>query len=513
MVGLARQAIDYDLLVIGGGINGVGIAYDASGRGLKVCLCEMGDLAGATSSCSSKLIHGGLRYLEQYEFRLVREALAERETLLKMAPHISWPLSFHLPHQSELRPAWMVQLGLFLYDHLSRRNTLPGSRRISPNANSPLQDTFETVFEYSDVWVDDARLVLLNAQGVRERGGVIYTRTKVVSGFRSNNVWHITLEDLLTGKITEVTSKSLVNAAGPWVADVLTGLSVTSEKRVRLVKGSHIVVPAVYQGAQAYILQNKDKRIVFVIPFLENYSLIGTTEVEYSGNPLLAACSEHEREYLCQIVNDHFKSTTSVKDIIWEYSGVRPLFEDDSSDARTVTRDYSFELNDDNGMTPLLSIFGGKLTTYRKLAEHAMNRLAIYFPKATGEWTKESLLPGAVKTEKYLVNVKESFPWLPEQIATRYVYSYGALVHELLDGVTCIGDLGIDFGAGLFQCEVDYLINKEWVMEVDDLLWRRSKLGLSLSPQESDVLADYIRSNVQRALSTGMLNRINQAHV
>ena len=505
---VAEQAADYDLLVIGGGINGAGIAYDAAGRGLNVCLCEMGDLAGATSSSSSKLIHGGLRYLEQFEFRLVREALAERETLLKIAPHITQPMSFHLPHQSTVRPAWMIQLGLFLYDHLGRRNTLASSRRIRPDAGSPLKSSFHTVFEYSDAWVDDARLVLLNALGAREHGGVIYTRTRVVSGYRKNDLWHIGLEDLLTGKTREITARSLVNAAGPWVTEVLSGLSEKSANKIRLVKGSHIIVPAIHQGDQAYILQNKDKRVVFVTPFLGKYSLIGTTEVEYSGDPSKATCSDEEREYLCQAVNDYFRRTISVEDIIWEYSGVRPLFEDEASDARTVTRDYAFELEDKNGKAPLLSIFGGKLTTYRKLAEHAVWRLSRYLPMEAGCWTGNRLLPGAQPVDQCLLELRKNYPWLPDAVATRFAHSYGSLAHEFLGEVFSVQELGIHFGAGLYQCEVDYLIHKEWVVEGDDLLWRRSKLGLFLSAEESGVLVDYIRSSVQRALSTGMLNRL-----
>lgn len=505
---LGGTKTDFDLLVVGGGINGVGVAYDAAGRGLNVCLCEMGDLAGATSSSSSKLIHGGLRYLEQYEFRLVREALAEREVLLKMAPHITRPLRFCLPHQSGLRPAWMIQVGLFLYDHLSMRSTLMRSQKVRLDNRSPLKSSFKTGFEYSDVWVDDSRLVLLNALGLRERGGAIFTRTKVVSGFRRNDLWNIGLEDQLTGKTKEVTSKALVNAGGPWVSDVLNVLSKKSDKRVRLVKGSHIVVPGIYQGDQAYILQNDDKRVVFVSPFLGDYSLIGTTEEEYNGDLGAAVCSEQEREYLCRVVNNHFKNTISVEDIIWEYSGVRPLCEDQSNDARTVTRDYVFELEDENGKAPLLSILGGKLTTYRKLSEHAMNRLASYFPVATGAWTQNSLLPGAVQMDRCFQKISQRYPWLPVFVASRYAQSYGSLTYQFLGGMNSISDLGIDFGAGLYQCEVDYLICKEWVIEVEDLLWRRSKLGLSLNAEESCVLADYIESCVQKALVKGTLNRI-----
>lgn len=508
MFQLAEQATDYDLLVIGGGINGVGVAHDAAGRGLRVCLCEMGDLAGATSSSSSKLIHGGLRYLEQYEFRLVREALAEREVLLKIAPHISLPLRFYLPHQPGLRPAWMVRLGLFLYDHLSNRNTLADSRCLKLDGNSPLKSSFKTVFEYSDAWVDDARLVLLNALGLREHGGTVFTRTKVVSGFRRNDHWHIGLEDRLTGRTEEVTSRALVNAAGPWVTDVLDGLSKTAGKTVRLVKGSHIVVPKVYQGDQAYILQNYDKRVVFVTPFLGDYSLIGTTEVEYKGDPKAVHCSAQEREYLCRVVNDHFKNSISIDNILWDYSGVRPLCEDKSSNARTVTRDYAFELEDENGKAPLLSIFGGKLTTYRKLGEFAMDSLAGYFPMATGAWTKSCLLPGAQAIDECLQELGQRYSWLPESMAIRYARSYGSLAYQFLDGVCSISDLGMDFGSGLYQREVDYLIHNEWVLKVDDLLWRRSKLGLSLSTEESCVLADYIESSVQRVLAQGTLNRI-----
>ena len=479
----------YDVFVVGGGINGVGIAVDAAGRGLNVGLCEMGDLAGATSSASSKLIHGGLRYLEHYEFRLVKEALAEREVLLNMAPHIACPMRFCLPHRPQLRPAWMIRAGLFLYDHLSSRSTLPGCKSVYFNENSPLKSDFSKGFEYSDAWVDDARLVVLNAMDLRERGGKVFTRTRAVSGHRKDGVWTVGLVDQITGAERKIQTKALVNAAGPWVTQFIQNdLQQTTPRKVRLIKGSHIILPRIHEEERAYILQNDDQRIVFVIPWLDRFSLVGTTDVEYHGDPRAVDCSEHEKEYLCRVVNQHFKEQVSLKDIIWNYSGVRPLCEDESSDPQAVTRDYTFEMADEAGKAPLLSVFGGKLTTYRKLAEHAMNQLVRYFPEAGDAWTKSNRLPGAQAYRECYEQLMTRYPWLPEEIGERFSKSYGSLSFRLLAQSNSVEDLGCHYGGGLYQAEVDYLISNEWALSVEDIIWRRSKLGIYLDSSAQEML-------------------------
>jgi len=363
-----------DLIVIGGGINGAGIAADAAGRGLSVLLLEAQDLACATSSASSKLIHGGLRYLEHYEFRLVGEALSEREVLLKMAPHIISPLRFRLPHEPHLRPAWMIRAGLFMYDHLGKRVSLPASRGLRFGPESALKPEMTRGFEYSDCWVDDARLVVLNAQEVERHGGQVRTRTKVTRARRVDGLWHVEAEDALTGETHRWQAKGLVNAAGPWVRSFFDeGLSLPSPYGIRLIKGSHIVVPKVHNEPQAYILQNQDHRIVFVIPWMDEFSIIGTTDMEYHGDPRHVSINDDEVDYLLDIYNRYFKKPLTRDDIVWSYSGVRPLCDDESDSPQAITRDYTLAIDDDHGRAPLLSVFGGKLTTYRKLAEHVKN--------------------------------------------------------------------------------------------------------------------------------------------
>ena len=489
----------YDAFVVGGGINGVGVAVDAAGRGLKVGLCEMGDLAGATSSASSKLIHGGLRYLEHYEFRLVKEALAEREVLLNMAPHIASPMRFCLPHRAQLRPVWIIRTGLFLYDHLSARSTLPGCQSVDFNNLSPLKTNFKKGFEYSDAWVDDARLVVLNAVSLRERGGDVFSQTKACAAQRKDGLWSIELRDQLTGMKREVSAKALVNATGPWVTRFIQeGLQEKSPRKVRLIKGSHIVVAKIHDEDRAYILQNDDQRIIFVIPYLGEFSLIGTTDVEYNGNPLTVRCSDEEKTYLCRVVNQHFKAQVHPEDIVWSYSGVRPLCEDESSDPQAVTRDYTFDLSDVSGKTPLLSIFGGKLTTYRKLAEHAVDKLASYFPETGSAWTAGSRLPGAQPVKQCRAQLKAQYPWLKNDICWRFCRCYGSLSFLILAQVKSIDDLGEYFGAGLYQVEVDYLMSNEWACSVDDIVWRRSKLGIYLDQSELDNLGAYIQTRLPR---------------
>lgn len=486
-----------DLLVVGGGINGVGIALDAAGRGLSVMLCEMRDLASATSSSSSKLIHGGLRYLEYYEFRLVREALAEREVLLRKAPHIMQPLRFRLPHQPHLRPAWMIRFGLFLYDHLAPRATLPGSRRIRFGAADPLQPGITTGFEYSDLRVDDARLVVLNAMAARDLGAEILPRTRCVQAQREGKVWRAQLRDEDTGRERIVNARALVNAAGPWVTDFhQQSLASPAPRKIRLVKGSHLIVPKLHDAPHAYILQNADQRIVFVTPYEERYSLIGTTDVEYQGSPADAQISAEEIDYLLAISNQYFRQQLTRADIVATYAGVRPLQDDEGKNAQAVSRDYTFELDGDQGKAPLLTVFGGKLTTYRKLAEAALQRLTPFFPEAGPTWTSEAVLPGGdfANQAELLAELQQRYPWLPAATARRLVRSYGTLSHRLLRGVNSLAEMGRHFGAGLYQREVEYLMTDEWARTAEDVLHRRTKLYLQLSAAEAEALDTFMQA-------------------
>lgn len=485
----------YDLAVVGGGINGVGIAADAAGRGLSVFLCEKDDLAQHTSSASSKLIHGGLRYLEHYEFRLVREALAEREVLLAKAPHLVRPMRFVLPHRPHLRPAWMIRAGLFLYDHLGKREKLPGSRGLKFGAGSPLKADIARGFEYSDCWVDDARLVVLNAMAARENGAHVHTRTRCVSARRSKVLWHIHLERA-DGTLLSIRARALVNAAGPWVAKFIKDdLKQKSPYGIRLIQGSHIVVPRLYEGEHAYILQNEDRRIVFAIPYLERFTLIGTTDREYQGDPAKVAISAEETAYLLDVVNRHFKQQIGEKDILRTYSGVRPLCDDESDDPSAVTRDYTLSLEAHPGEAPLLSVFGGKLTTYRKLAESALAQLAPFFPSAKPSWTASQPLPGGEQMDSQAELAEalcNRFGWLPDSLARRWAGTYGSRTWALLDGVQNLTDLGEHLGSGLYTREVDYLCREEWATGLDDILWRRTKLGLFMTPGQQERLAQYL---------------------
>ncbi|WP_165677418.1 glycerol-3-phosphate dehydrogenase [Metapseudomonas otitidis] len=490
----------YDLAVIGGGINGVGIAADAAGRGLSVFLCERDDLAQHTSSASSKLIHGGLRYLEHYEFRLVREALAEREVLLAKAPHIVRPMRFVLPHRPHLRPAWMIRAGLFLYDHLGKREKLPGSRGLRFGVGSPLQAGITRGFEYSDCWVDDARLVVLNAMSAREHGAHIHSRTRCVSARRSKGLWHIHLERA-DGTLLSIRSRALVNAAGPWVARLLKDdLKQKSPYGIRLIQGSHIVVPQLYEGEHAYILQNEDRRIVFAIPYLGRFTLIGTTDREYQGDPAKVTITEEETRYLLDVVNQHFKKQISADDILRTYSGVRPLCDDESDDPSAVTRDYTLALDAHPGEAPLLSVFGGKLTTYRKLAESALAQLAPFFPSMGGSWTAAATLPGgeSMDSQEALAEALcERYGWLPNSLARRWAGTYGSRVWKLLEGVANLTDLGEHLGGGLYTREVDYLCREEWAQDAEDILWRRTKHGLFMTPGQQERLAQYLIHRAQ----------------
>jgi len=510
--------IETDLLIIGGGANGAGIARDAAGRGLKVVLCEKGDLASATSSASSKLIHGGLRYLETYEFRLVRESLLEREVLLRLAPHIAWPMRFVLPHDTSMRPAWLIRAGLFLYDHLARRRRLPSSSTLDLTrdpAGEPLRPDFARGFDYADCWVDDARLVVLNAMDAAERGAVILTRHECVSARPRDKGWRAVLQGP-DGDEVEVAAKVLVNAAGPWVSKVLGGvLGQNGPDRLRLIKGSHIVVPAIHGGSQAYILQNPDRRIVFAIPYQGRFTLIGTTDVAYEGDPKDARIDAGEVDYLCASVNRYFRKQTRPGDVVWSYSGVRPLHDEGAANAptasasfvnpSTVTRDYVFDLvGGSEGRPVLLSIFGGKITTYRRLAEHAMAKLGPHLGRAAGAaWTATRPLPGGDMPDgdfdAFLADLRRSLPGLPADLVARYARAYGTRCRVLLDGATTTAGLGQDFGAGLFEAEVRYLCAHEWAQTADDILWRRSKLGLEVGPEGRGRLEDWLARNVECA--------------
>jgi len=482
--------MEFDLLVVGGGVNGAGIARDAAGRGLSVLLVEQNDLASATSSASTKLVHGGLRYLEYYEFRLVREALEERETLLAMAPHIIWPLRFVLPHAHATRPAWLVRMGLFLYDHLGGRRRLPGSRGLGLKGaleGASLQPEYRKAFVYSDCWVDDARLVTLNAMDARERGAVVETRTKLVSARRIGTAWEARLQPE-NGPERLVRARAIVNAAGPWVSEVLSGaLNVARGSGTRLIKGSHIVVPRLFDGEHAYMLQNPDRRIVFAIPYEDRFTLVGTTDVAWDAPPGPARISGEEVDYLCQSLNRYFTKQTTAADVAWSYAGVRPLFDDHADNASAVTRDYVLEVDAPEGSAPVLSVFGGKITTYRRLADQALNRLAAFFPDAGPSWTRSAVLPGGdlpdLDRAALARTLRAEFPFLPEDMASRLARAYGTRARRILAGATNLADLGEAFGAGLHAAEVDYLTTEEWARTAEDILYRRSKLGLHL-PRE-----------------------------
>lgn len=499
---MTMQPEQYDVVIVGGGVNGTGIAMDAAGRGLKVLLCEMNDLASATSSSSSKLIHGGLRYLEHYEFRLVQKALAERESLLKNSPHIMWPMRFRLPHRPHLRPAWMIRAGLFLYDHLAKREMLPGSKSIRFDESGPLKPDIIKGFEYSDGWVDDARLVVLTAKKAQQCGAKILTRSKCVNAERGDKSWKITLRDMVSDVEETVSGKVIVNAAGPWVSKLFgETLSMPAPKMIRMVKGSHIVVPRLNREEEAYILQNEDERIVFVIPYEDEFSLVGTTDVEYEGDPRKARISPEETDYLLDIVNSHFIRQLKPSDVVWSYSGVRPLMDGEEENAQKASRDYSFEVNQEKGKAPLISVFGGKITTYRKLAEAATNKLCHFFPEASGHWTKTAILPGGDfdNQDNLAAALKQDFPWLPEAVLSRYVRTYGTTSRDILRGCTSVTDLGELFAGTLYEKEVQHLVENEWAMTSEDILWRRTKQGLYASASDVEALNAYLGNEIIEA--------------
>ncbi|OBV11605.1 glycerol-3-phosphate dehydrogenase [Erythrobacter dokdonensis] len=486
---------EFDLLVIGGGINGAGIARDAAGRGLSVCLVEKDDLAGATSSASTKLVHGGLRYLEHYEFRLVRESLIERERLLAIAPHIIWPLRFVLPHDAGLRPKWLLRLGLFLYDHIGGRKLLPPARGVDltrPPHAGVLEERLTRGFEYSDCWVEDARLVVLNAMDAAERGADIRTRTECTGLKRAREGWHARLKGP-TGE-QSVTARIVVNAAGPWVDQVLArAMPGRNAAHLRLVKGSHLVFPRLYEGEHCYIFQNRDGRIVFAIPYEGEFTLVGTTDVAFQGDPAGIAISPEEADYICNAVNEYLAADVSPDQAVWSYAGVRPLYDDQSASNSTVTRDYVFELDrgPDGQQPALLSIFGGKITTYRKLAEHALEKLAI----GGRSWTAQAPLPGgdvpALDFEGFVAAQAAIRPWLPGSMLRRLARAYGTRMTQVLGDARTLEDLGQHFGGELTAAEVIYLVRHEFARSAEDVLWRRSKLGLHMSADERAALAHW----------------------
>ncbi len=480
----------FDIAVIGGGINGCGIARDAVGRGWSVALCEQGDLGSGTSSASTKLVHGGLRYLEHFEFRLVREALQEREVLWGIAPHIIWPLRFVLPHHRGLRPAWLLRLGLFLYDHIGGRKLLPATitRRLDDGVLKP---EFTKGFEYSDCWVEDSRLVVLNARDAADRGAVIAPRTRCVSASREAGLWHLVLQ-AEDGFESHVHARALVNAAGPWVARVLGQvLRANTNAKVRMVQGSHIVVPRLYSHDRCYIFQNADNRIFFAIPYERDFTLIGTTDQDYQGDPADVHASEGEIAYLCAGASEYFRVPVTREQVVWTYSGVRPLYDDGASAAQEATRDYVLTLDAPEGEATALSVFGGKITTYRRLAEAALERLAPHLPKPHGlaaGWTAGAALPGGDFPREGFValvaRLQADHPWLAPATATRLARAYGTKAWLLLDGATCVADLGECHGADLTDAELRYLAAYEWASRAEDVVWRRTKLGLRLTPPQ-----------------------------
>jgi len=510
----------FDLFIIGGGINGAGIARDAAGRGLDVGLAEMGDLASATSSASTKLFHGGLRYLEYFEFGLVRKALVEREVLLSAMPHISWPMRFVLPYHADMRfeaetptskllslfmpwmkgrrPAWLIRLGLFLYDHLGGRKILAGTTTLELEGTpegAPLNPKFQRAYEYSDCWVEDARLVMLNARDAEARGAEIMTRARVTRAERVDDLWQITVE---RGGATEVfQARTLVNAGGPWVADIIRDVAhVASTETVRLVRGSHIVVPRLYDHDKCYFFQGEDGRIIFAIPYETDFTLIGTTDLDHAGDLSEAQCSDEETAYLCRFASTYFVTPITPDQVVWTYSGVRPLYDDGASSATAATRDYVLSL-DQNGPL-LLNVFGGKITTYRKLAEKALEKLRVGFPDLPGDWTAGVAMPGGDfpvdGVADLISDLQTDYPFLDARWATRLIRAYGTEARDILSDATSAADLGQDFGATLTETELRWQMAREYAVTAEDVVWRRSKLGLRLSADQIAAIDSFMRA-------------------
>ena len=516
-----------DLFVIGGGVNGCGIARDAAGRGLTVTLAEQGDLAQGTSSASTKMFHGGLRYLEYFEFHLVREALQERETLLVAMPHISWPMRFVLPYSPGMRfesdtptsrllgfvmpwmkgrrPAWLIRLGLFLYDTLGGRKILPGTRRLdlqTDPAGRWLQPGFGRAWEYSDCWVQDSRLVVLNARDAGARGARILTRTKVISARRAAAHWEITAEGP-HGRETHL-ARALVNAGGPWVGEVIRDVAhITSTEGVRLVRGSHIVTRRLYDHDRAYFFQGTDGRIIFAIPYEDDFTLIGTTDKDHQGSPADVRCTDEERDYLCAFASRYFAKPVTPDDVVWSYSGVRPLYNDGAKSATAATREYvlSLDTGADHKAPPLLNVFGGKITTYRRLAENALAKLVPFFPQAGADWTARVALPGGDfphdGVADQVARLRAGFPFLTHAHAARLIRTYGTEASEMLAGATRPEDLGPDFGATLSGAEVNWLITREYAREAADILWRRTRLGLHMTEDQITALEAFMAKAAQ----------------
>jgi glycerol-3-phosphate dehydrogenase len=516
-----------DLLVIGGGINGCGIARDAAGRGLSVVLCEKGDLAGATSSASTKLFHGGLRYLEFFEFRLVREALIERETLLRAMPHISWPMRFVLPYHKDMRfesntptsrllslflpwmkgrrPAWLIRLGLFLYDNLGGRKILPATSTLNLSGaveGAPLQSRFAKAYEYSDCWVEDSRLVVLNARDAQARGAQIHTRAEVVAADAEDGIWRVTVKTEYETKTFR--AKMLVNAAGPWVGDVIHGkLRLNSRENVRLVRGSHIVTRKLYDHDKCYFFQGTDGRIIFAIPYEQDFTLIGTTDAEHDDPSRAPFCTDAERDYLCDFASQYFERPVTKEDIVWTYSGVRPLYDDGASSATAATRDYTLKIDRSAG-APVLNIFGGKITTYRRLAESALEKIGTVLPLSKGTWTAGVALPGGDFAHDMvgamITDLQRDYPFLTDFWALRLVRAYGTEARAILGGAKTADDLGHDFGATLTEAEVIWLMTHEYARSAADVLWRRSKLGLRMDEGQAEALESWMTRHEDLAL-------------
>ncbi len=495
----------YDLLIIGGGINGTAIARDAAGRGLSVLLCEKDDLASHTSSASTKLIHGGFRYLEYYEFRLVRESLMEREVLLRAAPHIIWPLRLILPYDKGMRPAWLLRLGLFLYDNLGGRKLLPGTKTINlhkaPHKNS-LQSRLKKGYEFSDCWVQDARLVVLNAMDAKERGADIRTRTEVLSLDTSNGKYQA--EILENGQANTVIAKAVINSAGPWVEQVLYKLKRNQTSAgLRLVKGSHIVTKRLYEGDHCYIFQNADDRVIFAIPYEQNYTLIGTTDVPYVTGAGPVEINDEEINYLCNAASEYFTKPIIKDDVVWTYSGVRPLYDDQSENASAVTRDYVFKTEEFTEGAPFLSVYGGKITTSRRLAEHAMEKLSPYFTDEIGPWTRNASLPGGdilnTDFESFLEELKSFYSYIDPRILKHLARAYGTRIHKILEESDI--NLGKRFGTVLTETEVRYLVKNEWAKQPEDILWRRTKLGLHMTENEISEFSKWFNLKIKPSIN------------
>ncbi|MGI9350228.1 MAG: glycerol-3-phosphate dehydrogenase [Rhizobiaceae bacterium] len=489
---------EFDIFVIGGGINGAGIAREATRRGYSVFLCDSGDFGSGTSSASTKLIHGGLRYLEHYEFKLVRESLMEREVLWKMAPHIIRPMRFVLPHHKGLRPAWLLRLGLFLYDHLGGRKLLPATKTLDLGqdaAGIPLKKSFKNAFEYSDCWVEDSRLVILNLRVAQKLGAEIIPRTPVRKAVYKKNHWHLKLGDSRT-----VTASVVVNATGPWVDQVLgTVFNISDSRNVRLVRGSHIVINQKFKHDRAYIFQNSDERIIFAIPYEGDFTLIGTTDTEHSDIAKKPEITQSEISYLCKMASEYFEEPVTQNDIVWTYSGVRPLYDDGASKAQEATRDYVIRAESTVGNDSLINIFGGKITTFRKLARSLVDELEKRFPGSGRDVIPEEPFPGGnfpiSHFDQLVEQIRNDFPFMERDIVTRMVRTYGTEVRTILNKCETIDDLGQYFGSGLYQREVEFLKNHEWARTAEDILYRRTKLGLHMKEDEIVALEDWINQH------------------